>query len=147
MRRATLIGCLFLAACAEGPPTPGAPVTFEGVCGKANEGKRVMLEGYMEFPDTFGASEPTIMMRVRPSLESWQNVVGAGTRLGNGANSVELPPKTFKRSDMKLHLADGQVVGYGNKVKVSGTMYYPSAIAHVEFKCGISNTMFERGEQ
>ena len=143
-----LIGCLFLGACGEGgPPTPGVPVSFEAVCGKANQGKRVMLEGYLEFPDSFGASEPTIMMRVRPSLASWENVVGASARLGNGANSVELPPKMFKRSDLKLHLANGQVVGYGNKVKISGTMYYPSSMAKVEFKCGMENTMFESGGQ
>ena len=146
MRSIVPLLCLFLIACGEsGPPTRGVPVTFEAVCGKSNEGKRVMLEGFIEYPQSFKVSEETIMMRVRPSLTSWENVVGASARLGNAANNVEMPPKIFKRSDLKVHTADGQVAGYSDKVKVSGTMYYPSSMAQVEFKCGLTNTLFESG--
>jgi len=146
MRSIVPLLCFFLVACGEsGPPTRGAPVTFEAVCGKANEGKRVMIEGFVEYPSSFKANEDTIMMRVRPTLTSWENVVGASATLGNAANNVEMPPKVFKRSDLKIHTADGQVLGYLNKVKVSGTMYYPSSMAQVEFKCGLTNTLFERG--
>ena len=146
MRNAIVLFSLFLGACGEsGPPTRGGPVTFTAVCDKANEGKRVMLEGYMEFPRTFGASEETVMMRLRPSLDSWANVVGVGVNMGSGANNVEMPPQTFKNTDLKVHTADGQVVGYADKIKVSGTMYLPSSLAQVEFKCGLSNPLFERG--
>ena len=147
MRRTILLFCLFLGACGEsGPPTRGVPVPFAGACDKANEGKRVMLDGYLEFPRSFGASEDTVMMRLRPSLDSWQNVVGVGVHMGTGANNVEMPPQTFKNSDLKAHTGDGQVVGYANKIKVSGTLYLTSSLAQVEFKCGLSNPLFERGE-
>ena len=105
-----------------------------------------MLEGYVDFPQKgFGDSDTIIMMRVRPSLASWENTVGASAKLGNGANNVEKPPEVYKNRDLKLHLADGNVVGYSNKVKVSGTMYYTSALGPGAYTCGLSNTLFERG--
>lgn len=146
MRFASLLFCIFLASCGEsGPPTRGVPVSFDAACAKANEGKRVMLEGYLEFPESFKASDATVMLRVRPSLDSLEHVVGASATLGSAANNVELPPQTFKRSDLKLHLANGQIAGYLDKVEVSGTMYYPSSMAQVEFKCGLGNTLYELG--
>jgi hypothetical protein len=147
MRSTVLLFSFFLVACGQsGPPARGVPAAFEAACIKANEGKRLMLEGYVDFPQKgFGDSDTIIMMRVRPSLASWENTVGASAKLGNGANNVEKPPEVYKNRDLKLHLADGNVVGYSNKVKVSGTMYYTSALGPGAYTCGLSNTLFERG--
>jgi hypothetical protein len=145
MRSAIVLFSLFLAACGEsGPPTRGVPVAFESVCGKTNEGKRLMVEGYLSFPDSYRGDDITVMMRLRPSLESNGTPVGASATLGNDVNHLEKPPDQYRKTDLKLHLANGQVVGYADKVQVSGTMYYPSSIAHVEFKCGLTNTLYER---
>lgn len=145
MRRGIVSFCFFLVACGEsGPPTRGVPVGFDRVCDKANDGKRVMLEGYLSFPSSFHEDDITIMMRLWPSRESTGTPVGASARLGTAANNLEHPPDHYQKSDLKLHLADGQVAGYGDKVKVSGTMYFPSSIAHVEFTCGLTNTLYER---
>ena len=87
------------------------------------------------------------MLRVRPKLDSWDKVVGIGVNLGSAANNVETPPQSFRKADLKLHLADGKTAGYQDKVKVSGTMYLPSSMAQVEFKCGLSNPLFESAGQ
>ena len=148
MRRAIpVLSLLLLGACGEsGPPTPGVPTTFETVCGKANEDKRVSLEGYLDFPPQFSVSkgaETTVMLRMRPAPDSGGAVVGASVRLGNGANHVEMPPKSYTSAHLKVHTADGATVGHRDKIKVSGTMYYPSAVAKVDFKCGLTNTLVE----
>lgn len=83
------------------------------------------------------------MMRLRPLFESRGTVVGIGVALGNGPNQVEMPPKSFSAADLKLHTQDGKVAGFRDKVKVSGTMYLPSSMATVEFKCGLSNVLIE----
>ena len=142
--RITVVLCvLFLGACESGPPTQGIPVPFNSVCNKDNEGKRVMVEGYVNFPHSFKEDEVSIMLRMRPALGLEETPLGVSAKLGNEVNNIELPPTRFNDSDLKLHLAGGKVAGYTDKLKVSGTMYYPSSIAHVEFKCGLSNTLYE----
>ena len=107
---------LLLAGCAtEGPPTPGTPTTYKTVCDKSNDGKRLSLEGYVDFPENFKSNEISIMMRLRPTIESSAKVVGIGVRLGNGANQVEMPPKAYSPRDIKLHTADGKVAGFLDK--------------------------------
>jgi hypothetical protein len=147
MRCAIVFFSLFLAACGEsGPPTRGIPVAFRSVCEKTNEGKRIMVEGYVAFPDSFHENDDTVMLRMRPSLALEDTPVGVSATLGNETNHLEKPPDHYRKSDLKVHLADGQVAGYTDKVKVSGTMYYPSSIAQVEFKCGLTNTLYEHGQ-
>jgi hypothetical protein len=147
MRPTFLLLCALVAACGQSSaPTRGVPVTFETACDKANEGKVVMIEGYVDFPaHGFDDAATTVMMRVRPRLASWANTVGASARIGKGTNQVEMPPENYKSRDIKLHLIDGRVVGYSNKVKVSGTMYYTSALGPGEYKCGLANTLYEIG--
>jgi len=103
-----------------------------------------MLEGYLAFPEnfTYRGNQDTIILRLRPALES-PLAVGAGAHIGNGSNSVELPPKSYRSDDLRVHTADGQVFGYRDKVRVSGTMYYPGSMAKVEFKCGLTNSLYE----
>jgi hypothetical protein len=143
MRIAVMLSVLFLGACESGPPTRGLPVAFNAVCNKENEGKRVMVEGYVNFPHSFKEDEVSIMLRMRPEIDLGGTPLGVSAKLGNAVNSVELPPTHFSNLDLKLHLAGGQVAGFADKLKVSGTMYYPSSIARVEFKCGLSNTLYE----
>jgi len=101
----------------------------------------VAVEGYLSFPSQFKEHDISIMMRLRPEPEpAAQNVIGVSAKLGS---QVEEPPVTFSQKDMKVHTADGKITGYQNKVRVSGSMYFPSSIAHVEFKCGLENTLIE----
>jgi hypothetical protein len=145
MKRGLLLCFCFLAGCGEtGPPTRGTPVAFDQVCDKSNDGKRVMIEGYLGFPEdfTFRGDGDTVMLRIRPALETG-TPVGVSAKIANGPNAMDLPPKSYRNSDLKLRTSDSQTIGYGTKIKVSGTMYYPSSIAKVDFKCGLTNSLFE----
>jgi hypothetical protein len=84
------------------------------------------------------------MLRLRPTPFSKDDrVVGASVKLGTGPNHVEKPPRSYTANNLKVTTNDGKIFGYNDRVRVSGTMYYPSAIAKVEFKCGLSNTLIE----
>ena len=126
MRITVVLSVLFLGACESGPPTRGIPVPFNSVCNKDNEGKRVMVEGYVNFPHSFKEDELSIMLRMRPALGLEETPLGFSAKLGNEVNNIELPPTRFSDSDLKLHLAGGKVAGYADKLKVSGTMSIPA---------------------
>jgi hypothetical protein len=147
MRTSLLLFCAYLVACGQSAmPSRGVPVTFQSACDKANLGKRVMIEGYVDFPFREVPDSAAIaVMRVRQSLSSWENVVGADARIGKGPNSVEMPPEGYKSRDLRLHLADGQVVSYNHKTKVSGTVYTAHGERPGEYFCALSDTLYERG--
>jgi hypothetical protein len=131
------------------PPARGVAIRFEEACGKANEGKRVLLEGYLDFPvGGVGEKDVTVMARFRPRLASWENTIGARVAIGKAPNHLEMPPAHYNSRDVRLHLADGGVVGYANKVKLSGTLYsvsFRSPLGPGDYTCGVTDTLFERG--
>lgn len=146
LRRIFGIGLLvFFAACGSGspePPTPGETKDFASLCDKANEGKRVAVVGFLRFPEKFTGTS-SVVLRLYESGDYAGAPVGVQTRIGNQANQVQLAPKEFTDKDLKVHTSDGQVAGFGTRVKVSGKVYYP--FAGQDFKCGLENPLIESG--
>ncbi len=132
---------LALASCGgeEGPPTAGEAKDFTTVCDKANEGKRVALEGYLRFPESF--SGESMVLRFYQANDLKGAPIGVQMRVGSQANHVEQVPKQYSDKDLKVHLANGQVVGIGTKVRVSGTVYFP--LVGQDFACALSNPLVE----
>lgn len=62
---------------------------------------------------------------------------GCRTPIGKQANHVELAPRQYTDKDLKVHTGDGQVAGYGTKVRVSGKVYFP--LVGQDFKCSLEN--------
>ena len=138
---ALCLAVLALAACGqEGPPTAGELKDFATVCDKANEGKRVALEGYLRFPDSF-KGDLSVILRMYQASNFSGKPVGVQIRLGNQANQVEKVTKQFTDKDLKVHMADGQVAGFGTKVRVSGSVYFP--LVGQEFQCALENPLVE----
>jgi hypothetical protein len=144
LRRIFGIGLLiFFAACgggASGPPTVGETKDFASLCDKANEGKRVAVVGFLRFPEKFTGTR-SVVLRLYGADDYAGASVGVQTPIGNQANQVELAPKEFTDKDLKVNTSDGQVAGYGTKVKVSGKVYYP--LVGQDFKCGLENPLIE----
>ena len=138
------IGLLsFCAACggsSSEPPTAGELKDFASLCDKANEGKRVAFVGFLRFPEKFTGTS-SVVLRLYAGGDYAGAPVGVQTRIGNQANQVELAPKEFTDKDLKVHTSDGQVAGYGTRVKVSGKVYYP--LVGQDFKCGLENPLIE----
>lgn len=146
LRKLFGIGLLALAgtACGGGtqpePPSAGEPRDFASVCDKANEGKRVALIGYPRFPEKFTGTS-SVVLRLYEGGDYAGAPVGVQTPIGMQANQVELAPKQFTDKDLKVHTSDGQVAGYGTKVKVSGKVYFP--MVGQDFKCALENPLIE----
>ena len=134
---------MFCAACGTGasePPTPGETKDFASVCDKANEDKRVAVVGFLRFPEKFTGTS-SVVLRLYGGGDYAGAPIGVQTKIGNQANQVELAPKEFTDKDLKVHTSDGQVAGYGTRVKVSGKVYYP--LVGQDFKCGLENPLIE----
>ena len=131
---------IVLTACSKGPPTPGELKDFSTVCDKANNGKRVALEGYLRFPSSFKDSN-SVVLRLYQVEDFKSPPIGVTLQMGKQPNQVEQVPKQFTDKDMKVHLADGQVIGIGTKVRVSGNVYFP--IVDQEFACALENPLVE----
>lgn len=138
------IGLLsFCAACGSSssePPTAGEMKDFASVCDKANEGKRVAVVGFLRFPEKFTGTS-SVVLRLYASGDYAGAPIGVQTHIGSQANLVELAPKEYTDKDLKVHTSDGQVAGYGTRVKVSGKVYYP--LVGQDFKCGLENPLIE----
>ena len=142
-----------LVACSEGPPTTGEPRDFASVCDKANDGHRVAVEGYLRLPDQIrvlrsrsgSVDQKIVVVRLFQSNKFQGTPIGVNIDFGTGPNTMaEIPGEyVFTDSDLKVHRADGELTGYGDKVKVSGTVYFPTALADVEFTCGLNNLLIE----
>jgi hypothetical protein len=113
---------------------------FASLCDKANEGKRVATVGFLRFPEKFTGTS-SVVLRLYAGGDYTGAPVGVQTKIGNQANQVELAPKEFTDKDLKVHTSDGQVAGYGTRVKVSGKVYYP--LVGQDFKCGLENPLIE----
>jgi hypothetical protein len=132
------------AACGGGkapePPTAGEMKEFAALCDKANEGKRVAVVGYPRFPEKFSGAM-SVVLRLYEGADYAGAPVGVQTPIGRQGNQVELAPKEYTDKDLKVHTADGQVAGYGTKVKVSGKVYFP--LVGQDFKCSLENPLIE----
>ena len=144
LRRMFCIGLLlFVAACGSGapePPAAGETKDFAAVCDKANEGKRVAVVGFLRFPEKFTGTS-SVVLRLYAGSDYGGAPIGVQTKIGNQANQAELAPKEFTDKDLKVHTSDGQLAGYGTRVKVSGKVYYP--LVGQDFKCALENPLIE----
>jgi hypothetical protein len=133
---------LMSASCGQkqGPPAAGEVKEFGAVCDKANDGKRVAVEGYLRFPSSFKGGV-SVVLRLYPSAEPRGKPVGVQMPIGGQANQMEMPPKKYSEKDLKVRLADGQVVGADTKVRVSGTVYFP--VVDQDFTCALSDPLVE----
>jgi len=131
------------AACAgaeKKPPTAGELKNFAEVCDQANEGKRVAVEGFLRLPDKVNLKTGPVL-RLYPTTEFAGKPVGVSTEIGSGPNQVAVLPKEFADKDLKVKTANGQVAGFGTKIRVAGDMYYP--VVGQEFPCALSNPLVE----
>ena len=142
-RIALCIVALAFAGCGSAekkPPTPGEMKDFATICDKANDGKRVAVVGYLRLPEEVNRKTGPVL-RMYPTSEHSGKPVGVSTVIGSQPNQIAFMPKEFTDKDLKVNMANGQVAGFGTKVKVSGDLYFP--LVGQEFPCALSNPLVE----
>lgn len=135
--------CVLFTACGSGakkPPTAGEAKTFNEVCDKSNEGKRIAVEGYLRLPAEVNRKIGPVL-RLYPTMDFTAKPIGVSTEIGSQPNQIAFIPKEYTDKDLKVNLANGQVAEFGAKVKVSGDMYIP--LVGQEFPCALSNPLVE----
>ncbi len=144
-----------LVGCSEGPPTVGEARAFDSVCDKANDGHRVAVEGFLRLPDQItvvtnrsgGSATEILAVRLFQSGAFTGTPIGIDLDIGSEANQMdELPRPSYTDEDLKVHLTDGRTAGYGQRVRVSGTVYFPNDALKaddVDFDCGLNNPLVE----
>jgi hypothetical protein len=132
---------ILLAACSK-PATPvvGVDTDFATACNKSNDGKRIALAGFLRLPDSFSGDQ-SVVLRLYETNDFTSQPIGVQAEFGTQANQVEPISTQYTDNDLKVHLSDGQLVQFGTKVKVSGTVYFP--IVAQEFACSLENPLVE----
>ena len=129
-----------LAACVPQAAYPGALQAFADACDKPNEGLQIAVEGYLRLPDTLDSTD-SVVLRLYPDLSFSGTPIGVTMKFGDSPNEARSITSSFRDDDLKVRLADGKVVPFGTKVRVSGKMYFP--IVPQDFKCGLENPYVE----
>lgn len=138
---AVALAAIATASCGEsGPPTPGDLKDFSAVCDKANDGKRVAVVGYLAMPQSMSGNTSAVL-RLYQTPDHKGAPVGVQIRFGAAANQMELPPQQYGDKDLKVHLADGKVADATTKVKISGSVYFPTV--GQDFTCALENPLVE----
>ena len=139
-----------LVACGSEAPTRGEVKTYAQVCDKANEGKRIAVEGFLLAPTSFKAKDISVVLRIATSPER-DTVAKIGSTVTidterKAKNTMDPLPISYSDADLKFRTDDGKTLAYSDKVRLHGTMYMPSSLATVEFTCGLSNPLIEAAQ-
>ena len=124
----------------EKPPTVGETKSFATACDKANEGKRIAVDGFLRLPEELNRKTGPVL-RLYPTTDFSDKPIGVSTNTGDQPNQVAFLPKEYTDKDLKIKTSDGQVVPAGSKVRISGDMYFPT-VGQV-FQCALSNPLVE----
>jgi hypothetical protein len=134
------IALAILAGCGNEPPTAGEATDFLAVCTRDNDGRRVAVEGYLIFPNSFTEAQ-SVMLRLHQTGAFDDTPIGVQVPFGTAPNQLEEVADQFSDEDLQIHLADGTVAGFGTKVTVSGKVYFP--VVDQDFPCALENPLVE----
>jgi len=102
------------------PPTPTpAPVsvTFDQIC--QHDGNLVILQGQLSPLSTMIFCYGTCPLYVKEvNGQGWVVVIKIG--FDGGPNEMDRLPDDYTNNDLKVHTADGQVLGVGSPIRVLG---------------------------
>ncbi len=135
------------SACSDEPPTPGVLTAFDQVCNEANDGKRIAVEGYLTLPDSLTDDDSSMVLRLFETYERDGQAIGTSVTVGREPNTVTmvgLSGGQYSDTDLIYRTSDDTLMGYSEKIRLSGTMYVPTSLLNLDFPCGLSNPLIER---
>jgi hypothetical protein len=129
-----VLTAIFVIACTSESPRAGELQAFDRACDKANEGDWIAVEGYLRLPDILvpGCSVELRLFRDRTFRRT---PIAATIPFGGSPDQAIKISSAYQDNDLKIHLADGTLVPFGTRVRVSGLMYYP--MIPQDFECGL----------
>jgi hypothetical protein len=104
----------------------GTPLTvdFTQVLDKANDGKRVSIEGYVTMPTTSYQSGSSAQLDFieRPNEFSAPFNFILSVNVGDGKNTMKTLPDKYKAEDIVITGKNGEKIGVGDRVKITGKL-------------------------
>lgn len=131
---------LCLAACVPASAAPGTPQAFIAACDKVNEGQLIAVEGYLRLPASLDSAS-TVVLRLYPDPSMQGKPVGVLMRFGDAPNQAHRISRSYRDSDLRVRLADGAVIPFGTRVRVSGRVYFP--VQPQDYDCALRNPYVE----
>ncbi len=131
---------LGLAGCVHAPAAPGTPQPFLSACDASNEGQLIAVEGYLRLPPALDSSK-SVMLRLYPDPSFQGRPVGVQMRFGDGPNEAQKISSSYHDNDLKVHLADGQAIPFGKRVRVSGRVFFP--LQPQDYACALQGPYVE----
>jgi hypothetical protein len=137
---AMCVALVILTGCGSEAPTAGVATPFSEVCARSNDGKRVAVDGYLMFPESFTDAQSVVLYL--HETDAFDGApIGVQTPFGTGPNQVDEVTDQYSDEDLQVHLTGGGTAGFGTKVKVSGKVYFP--VVEQTFPCSLENPLVE----
>jgi hypothetical protein len=76
-------------------PTPGEVKAYASVCDKANDGKRIAVEGYLRLPEEVNRKIGPVL-RLYPTPEFTGKPIGVSTEIGSQPNHIAMIPNCVR---------------------------------------------------
>ena len=147
------------------PPTVGQKVSFDRICDRSNDNKRIAIEGFLTLPEKVSSKDKiSVLLEIRSAKDvNKPGRVGIWTPYGKAANQIapidtalRAPNSTEKPSlqdlgksklsythaDLKVTTNDGKSIGYLDRVRVSGKVGFPSKVS--VSPCVLNNPLIEK---
>ncbi|MGE5073866.1 MAG: hypothetical protein ACM3MF_10600 [Anaerolineae bacterium] len=122
---------------------PGTPEAYYTVCDRAHEGLDLSTEGYLRLPDTLTGTD-SVILRLYHDASYSGKPLGVSVRFGEQPNEAIRINSAFNDEDLRVHLANGKVIPFGTKVRVSGRVYFP--VLAQDFDCALDRPYIEEAK-
>jgi hypothetical protein len=111
------VAALAVAGCGGGDDPP-AQVALAAACDAGNDGRHVIVEGYLRFPERLLISTTTVI-----DVFAAPGAGGARQRvelpIGDQPNQLERPPATYTPTSLRAIAADGADVTINDRVRLT----------------------------
>jgi hypothetical protein len=124
-------------------PAPGTPEAFGSICDRLHDGLDLATEGYLRLPDTLEGTD-TVILRLYQDHTFTGIPIGVSVRFGDGPDQVTKIDSAFSDQALQVHLADGRMIPFGSKVRVSGRVYFP--VVGQDFECALDRPYIEQAK-
>lgn len=109
----------------------GVPIEYAKACSTDNDKKVIEVSGFLDdkggiFCSNIGGGPVRCGISLLETPQSEKASLSADIERGNSANEVEELKSGYKREDVKIHTNDGNLIGIGEKAKVTGTLNFVS---------------------
>ncbi len=111
------LGALAVAGCGGGDDPP-AQAALAAACDAGNDGRHVIVEGYLRLPERLRISTTTVI-----DVFAAPGAGGARQRvefpIGDQPNQLERPPATYAPTSLRVIAADGAEVTINDRVRLT----------------------------